>query len=58
MDSLNFGHGSRCLGLNLGNGSGCLGLVFFYTICAFVHEMVRECVRDFDLVGDFIECIE
>ena len=46
MNSLNFGHGSRCL-----------GLVFFYAIGTFMHQMVRESIRYFDFFGDFIECI-
>ncbi len=44
MDSLNFGH-----------GSGCLGLVFFYAIGTLMHKMVGESIRDFDFVGDLIK---
>jgi hypothetical protein len=44
--------------LNLGHGPRCFWLVFFDTIGTFMHKMVRESIRDFDFVGDLIECIE
>ncbi len=44
--------------LNLGHGPRCVGLVFFNTIGTFMHKMVRESIRDFDFVGDLIERIE